>query len=83
MQSIARHDSEFPQIAEYRGASSAYTAHSAMEGGTMIRDSKSHAGSHINTEVLRDRILTDVHSRNELNDSATKLMLNPDSPLKE
>ena len=64
VQSIARHDSEFPQVAEYRSANSAYATNSAMEGGTMIRDSKSHAGSH-NTELLKERIINDSHGRND------------------
>ena len=35
-----------------------------MEGGTLIRDSKSHTGSH-NTELLKERIIGEsTHTRN-------------------
>ena len=68
VQSISRHDAEFPAIAEYRNVNMNFGTNSAMEGGTLIRDSKTNTGN--NTELLKERIIGESgHGRNEMRNS--------------
>ena len=62
IQSIARHDSKFPRIADYRTAIYPYGTNSAMEGGTLIRESKCDTGRQ-SVEQLKDKIINDSQGR--------------------
>ena len=52
VQSIARHDSEFPQIADYRSMKNSFLSTAELEGGAMISDLKQ---SHLASEMRESK----------------------------